>query len=174
MKFFLSDLLEYSRFYILAFAILVLVIGHTINGQWAGDFWEHSAVVRELTSHPFSPKHPQLAVDAPHAFFSPYTLVVALTARSMKWDPVTALSVFGITNFLLLLAGLRLFISTLFPKNRSATLFYSLLFITMLWGKDAWEYSGFFHLKVLGYVLPYPSTFSMALTFITLPIYMLF
>lgn len=49
MKFFLSDLLEYGRFYILAFTVLVLVIGHTINGQWAGDFWEHSAVVSELT-----------------------------------------------------------------------------------------------------------------------------
>ena len=89
----------------------------------------------------------------------------------MKWEPVTALSVFGIINLLLLLFGLRFFISVLFPKDRSATAFYALLFVTTLWGKDAWGYSGFFHLRVLGYVLPYPSTFSMALTFMTLPIY---
>jgi len=69
MRLFISGLVEHGRFYILALAILFLMIGHTINGQWVGDFWEHSAVVRELITHPLSPKHPQLSVDAPHAFF---------------------------------------------------------------------------------------------------------
>jgi hypothetical protein len=50
MRLFISDLVEHSRFYILALAILFLMIG-----QWVGDFWEHSAVVHELITHPSFP-----------------------------------------------------------------------------------------------------------------------
>ena len=55
--------------YAVVSAALVILLGlHTRNAQWNGDFWEHRAVVRELSTHPFSPQHPQLLVDAPHAF----------------------------------------------------------------------------------------------------------
>jgi hypothetical protein len=57
-------LLKY-RFFILCLILFCLMFFQTINGQWAGDFGEHSAVIRELATHPFSPKHPVLSLDAP-------------------------------------------------------------------------------------------------------------
>jgi len=53
---------------------------HTRNQLWVEDFWEHSAVVRELSTHLLHPKHPQLLLDAPHPFYSPYAVMVALLA----------------------------------------------------------------------------------------------
>ena len=38
-----------------------------------------------------------------------------------------------------------------------------LLFLLFLWGSDPWTFSGFFHLRSLSLVLPYPSTFATAL-----------
>jgi len=139
------------------------MISSTINGLWVGDFWEHSAVVRELSLHPFSPGHPILDVDKPHAFYSPYSLTVALFARLCHLDPVTALAIAGVLNIVLLLISLRLFTGLMF-ENKNIS-FYTLLFILLLWGQIPWSYSSFFHLRVLNYVLPYPSTFSTALSF---------
>jgi hypothetical protein len=88
----------------------------------------------------------------------------------MDLDPVTTLSMVGIVNLILFLASLRAFVSLLL--NREAA-FYTLLFTLVLWGGSAWFYSGFFHLEVLGYVLPYPSTFASALAFTALSMYIL-
>jgi alpha-1,6-mannosyltransferase len=141
---------------------------HTRNGQWVGDFWEHSAVVRELATHILHPKHPQLLLDTPHAFYSPYSVMVAFFARLMQWDAVKALSIMGLVNLCLLFSGLRLFVYSMVPMNKSATDFYTLLLTLFCWGSHPWFYSGFFHIDVLRYVLPYPSTFAAALTLITL------
>jgi hypothetical protein len=39
------------------------------------DFWEHAAVLRELSVHPFYPRHPVLDLGAAHAFF-PYLVAL--------------------------------------------------------------------------------------------------
>ena len=160
------------RFYILSLLLLLLMVCQTINGQWIADFWEHSAVVRELATNPFSPKHPQLLLEAPHAFYSPYLLTVACISRLTGASAVTTLAVVGIVNLVLLLFGLRVFLAMFMPAHAGAASFYTLLFTLVLWGEAAWGYSGFFHLRVLGYVLPYPSTFAMACTLIALPMYL--
>jgi len=142
---------------------------HTLNGQWVGDFWEHSAVVRELATRPFSPDHPQLLADLPHAFYSPYHLGIALISKLVDLDPVVAFSAAGLVNLTLLLISLNKFVSLLL--NREGVGFYAWLFILLLWGDSPWGYSGFFHLQVLGYVLPYPATFASAITFMALAMY---
>ncbi len=167
-----SYLLRY-RFFLLSLLLVVLMVSHTLNGQWSGDFWEHSAAVRELATHPFSPHHPQLLLRVPHAFYSPYTLGVACVSRLTGLGPVESLAIAGIFNLLLFLFALRLFVSLLFPQYGEATAFYTLLFTLVLWGGAAWGYSGFFHLRVLGYVLPYPSTFATAVVLIALSMYIL-
>jgi hypothetical protein len=139
-------LLNY-RFFILCLILFVLMVFQAINGQWGGDFGEHVAVVRELAAHPFSPKHPILLLDAPHEFYSPYTLGIALISRITRMDVVATLSLAGLANLILFLFSLRLFISSLFPENREATSFYALLFILCLWGKGPWRWSGFFNLE---------------------------
>jgi hypothetical protein len=64
----LSQLVK-DRFIILATLLFGLMFLITIRGQWAGDSWEHSAVVRELATNIFNPHHPQLLLNTPHAFF---------------------------------------------------------------------------------------------------------
>jgi hypothetical protein len=170
MELLTSYLLRY-RYSLSSIALILLMVSHTLNGQWIGDFWEHSAVVRELATNPFSPNHPQLLTDSPHAFYSPYSLGVAFVSRIMDLDPVTTLSMAGIVNLVFFLVSLRIFVLSLL--NREATAFYALLFTLVLWGASAWFYSGFFHLEVLGYVLPYPSTFAVSLVFMALSMYIL-
>jgi len=162
-----SWLMKY-RFPILCLSVFGVMCLHTRNGQWIGDFWEHSAVVRELATNILQPKHPQLLLDAPHAFYSPYAVIVALLARTLHSGAVMALSIMGLVNLCLLFLGLRLFVFSIVPKHRSATAFYALLLTLFCWGSHPWIWSGFFHIGVLGYVLPYPSTFAAALTLIAL------
>jgi hypothetical protein len=157
-----------DRFFILCFLVFVVMCLHTRNGQWHGDFWEHSAVVRELATHILHPKHPQLLLDAPHAFYSPYAVMVALLARTLHLDAVTALSIMGLVNLGLFFLGFWLFVFALVPRHRSATAFYALLLTLFCWGSHPWVWSGFFHISAMGYVLPYPSTFAAALTLIVL------
>jgi hypothetical protein len=115
------------RLQILFISIFASMCLHTRNGQWVADFWEHSAVVRELATHIIHPKHPQLLSDAPHAFYSPYSVMVALFARMMHWDAVKALSIMGLVNLCLLFFGLKLFVYSIVPMHRSATAFYTVL-----------------------------------------------
>ena len=68
------------RFALLCLLVWGVMYRHTRNQLWVEDFWEHSAVVRELSTHLLHPKHPQLLLDAPHPFYSPYAVMVALLA----------------------------------------------------------------------------------------------
>jgi alpha-1,6-mannosyltransferase len=141
------------------------------NGQWgaASDFWEHSAVLRELSTHILNPKHPQLLLDSPHAFYSPYAVLLAAFSRFSTLDPVTTLSIAGLVNLGLFFLGLRLFVLSIVPRERgNIASFYALLFVLLWWGSDPWSYSGFFYFGGLGGRLPYPSTFSTSLSLICL------
>ncbi len=154
------------RVQILSLIIITVVTLITINKYQIGDFWEHNAVVKELATNPFSPHHPQLLLNAPHAFYSPYSLTVGLLARLLNNDSILALSIAGIINLIMLLFALNLFLKELF-KNE-AVVFYSFLFIPLYWGLTSWYFSGFFNLESLSYNVSYPSTFSAWLLFITL------
>ena len=139
-----------------------LLLARTTNQLWAGDFWEHAAVVRELATNPFRPRHPILPLEIPHAFYSPYGLALAWFSRLAGLDAIAVLSLAGLLNLALLLAGLYSLVVRLGGGGLAACL--ALLFTLLLWGQAPWPYSGFFHLEALGSVLPYPSTFAMALT----------
>ncbi len=157
--------------YLLLSLMLFALMALSVSKQfWVGDFWEHSAVINELAYNPIDPKHSLLSSDAPHALFSPYALFWGLFSRLTHIGPIKTLSIAGIINLFLLLIGLYLFISALWPKERDGIAYYGLLLILLLWGSGVWNFSGFFHLRVLGYVLPYPSTFNAALAFIILAI----
>ncbi|MBI5877819.1 MAG: hypothetical protein HZB53_09225 [Chloroflexi bacterium] len=144
---------------ILALSLIAGAALHLVNNRWIGDFWEHAAVVRELATHPITPRHPELLLDAPHAFFSPYAVLLGWLSRLTGIDAVSTLSIAAIANLLLLLAVLpRAIHSLLNVELQSRTAFYALLFMLALWTAKPWAYSGFFHLGVIFYVLPYPST----------------
>jgi hypothetical protein len=164
--------LRQKRYWIFSSVIFMLMFARTLTGFWTGDFWEHAAVVRELATNPLSPRHPQLLVEAQHAFFSPYSLGVALLARVINLDPITSLAIAGLGNLVLFLIAFRWFIVLFFDDHGDAISFYALLFILILWGKDPWFWSAFFHIFVLGFALPYPSTFASACIFISFGLYL--
>jgi hypothetical protein len=157
----------------LATALFALMLSETVvqtvDGSWVGDFWEHSAVVRELARHLVHPLHPLLALDKPHEFYSPYALALGAASRVTGLGVVTVLGIAGMANLVLLLAGLPRFVR-LFTTEALAP-FFVLLFTLFLWGIHPLVYSGFLHFDVIGLVLPYPSTFATALTLWTIVVW---
>jgi hypothetical protein len=154
------------RFLVVALGALALCAIYAWRGYFSSDFWEHAAVVRELSVRPFSPQHPLLSVDAPHAYVSPYHLVVGLAARLTGATATSALAAAGLVNLVLLVLALRRFLVRL-PWGEAAAP-YALLFIIFLWGRGAWMWSGFLHIGMLGYDASYPSTFAAAAMFLAL------
>jgi hypothetical protein len=137
--------------------VFIVVLVLAVHGHWIGDFWEHSAVVRELITHPLHPRHPLLLVDAPHAFANPYALIVALLCRMAGVSSVFGLSAASLFNLIMLFVALRVFARRFAPEAPEAVGFYLLLFMLLLWGQDPWEFSGFFHANAINHTLAYPS-----------------
>jgi hypothetical protein len=163
-----------ALFYIaLAAGLVALMLSESIvqtrDGSWVGDFWEHSAVVRELSQHLLHPLHPLLALNKPHEFYSPYSLALGAVSRVTGLSAVTVLGIAGMANLVVLLAALPRFVR-LFTTEALAP-FFALLFTLFLWGIHPLVYSGFFHFDVIGLVLPYPSTFATALTLWTVVVW---
>ena len=146
---------------------LALCAVYAWRGDVSSDFWEHAAVVRELAAHPLSPGHPLFSVPATHAYFSPYHLAVAIAARVTGLPAIAALSAAGLVNLVLVVLAFRLFLVRLLPRGE-ATAPYALLFVFFLWGTEPWMWSGFLHIGMLGYSVPYPSTFAAAGMFLCL------
>ena len=150
-------------------AVLFALYGWQMaRGEWVHDFWEYGAAVKELMRDIGSPRHPLLPLDAPHFSYSPYLVSAAWLGRLAGGAPVAVLAWAGLFNLGLILAGLRLFIAgTGCPRPRAAT-FYALVLWLLLWGAGAWQYSAFYHLGVLFWVLPYPSSFAFGLSWLIL------
>jgi hypothetical protein len=149
------------RYELLCLPLLALLAWHVATRTWGSDFWGHVAVIRELAAHPLHPRHPQLPDDLPHAFFSPYAVVLGLASRITGLDPASILPIGGLFNLLLFLSAFRPFVALVSPAGSMP--FYSLLFVLFLWGPSPWNWSGFFNFRSFGDVLPFPSTFAMAL-----------
>lgn len=150
---------------ILASAVFVVVVarllGRASRHWYGGDFWEHSAVVRELAANPLAPGHPMFAIDAAHPFFSPWALAAAMLSRWSGIEPVATLTVIAVGHLVLLLLALPLFVRS-FTEEKLAP-FFALLFTLFLWGWQPWEYSSFLHFGQITASLPYPSSFALVL-----------
>ena len=167
-----AELIFRHRLLLLSLLILArYALEATSGGRWAGDFWEHSAVVNEFMARPFSPLHPQLNVQASHAFLNPYGFSVAMVALATKTDAINTLAAFGLLNFTILVIGLRQFVATVDETRAEGITFYTLLLAMFLWGKEAWQFSGFYNIEILNDVLPYPSTLALGLTLSALAIF---
>jgi len=160
-----------NRYVIISVLLLLVMVFHSFFGKWVSDFWEHSAVVRELSTNIFEPQHPLFIVDKSHPFFSPYLVLISLFARFFSLTAIDILTVAGIFNLVFFLVGLRLFVQCFFVDRWETICFYALIFILFLWPVQAWSWSGFVHFKVLGYALPYPSTFALAITLLIFALY---
>jgi hypothetical protein len=162
-------LYRYS-FFIAASILFLFEAPKIARNEWGGDFWTHSAVVHELSYHPLHPKNPIIRSDIPHAFYSPYSLLVASFASLTHINTIPALEIFAYFNLVFFLVSFYLFTRSIFREHHQLLTFCGLVLMLLLWGKDPPGWSGFFHFIVLKDVLPYPSTFSMSLSFLVLSI----
>ena len=152
-----------------AAAAALLQALHALRGEVIVDIWEHAAVVRELAARPWHPTHPLLALDVPHAFFSPYHLALALASRWLGLTHLIVLAAAGIGNVALVAFALRRLMARLSPLGAQAAPF-ALLFVFFLWGRKPWLWSGFLHLNALVYVAPYAATFAAGVLLLALSI----
>ena len=73
-----------------------------IKGSWAGDFWEHAAIVKQF-SHSYTDNHPLLDVKKPHAFYSPYLFVLGFIVKYTGLSVIRTLTIAGFINLISLL-----------------------------------------------------------------------
>ena len=158
-----------GRYTLLAGLLFLLLAWHSWGDAWRGDFWIYVATVDELAVRPLNPRNPLVPTGGPFAFVSPYTVGLGLASRWTGLGAFEVLILQGLVNLALLLGALYAFVVTW--GGRRAAAFYALLFVLFLWGRDPWLYSGFFHLKSLALVLPYPSTFTAGLALATLALH---
>lgn len=164
IKLIFNSLKTYSYF-IFATVIFIFELILISKGQWAGDFWEHAAVIKELTKNLLHPTNPIIKSNIPHAFFSPYSVLVAVFARITNLSSIEVLKYFAFFNFIFFLVTFYWFCKNLFKEKYNSIATIGLFLILILWGSNPPLWSGFYHLYTLHYVLPYPSTFAISISF---------
>ncbi len=153
---------SYGRFSVLLFLFFyaVFLFLEWSYQPWGYDFWEHAAVLRELSTHPFHPRHPVLDLDIPHAFFSPYLVFLGGISYYLDFTYFSVINVAGFVNAALFLVGFYLLCRTFVPDSRSFVPIVGLVLSTFLWPKHFLVWSGFYQFDTIGLVLSYPSTFA--------------
>ncbi len=152
-------------------AFLFCIFGtYATGGNWHGDFWEHSAIIQSISKSDIIQTHPIFHIAAPHAFLSPYSFYISTLSHATGLNPIETLALGGVVNFFIFLLGLLYWINRIHKDHSAICAAYAVCLIIFLWGTDPWGYSGFFHYRVIRDVLPYPSTFALALTFVALAI----
>ena len=159
-----------SYYLFVAVPLIVFELLYISHGQWVGDFWEHSAVVNELSRHLVHPNNPIIKSSIPHAFFSPYALLVAVFSRITHTNSIQSLACFAVFNLFFFLFSFYFFCKSVFRENHNLIAALSLIFMLFFWGQDPYRWSGFYHIMVLNLVLPYPSTFAISISFLILSI----
>lgn len=149
-----------GRYVALSLGLVAFLAAHARSDAWIGDFWTYVATLQELAARPFHPHSPLLGGARAFAFLSPYMLALGLVVRWTGARAFDVLVIAGLVNSVLLLGALYAFIAVWVERRTAA--FYALLFLLFLWGGDPWLYSGFFHLRSLTLVSPYPSAFCTA------------
>jgi hypothetical protein len=154
--------------YVLVSSIIVLFeVCKILQARWIGDFYEHAAVVRELTANLLHPSNPVINLAVDHSFFSPYALIVALFARLTSLTAIDALAFAAVLNLVFFLFSFNVFCRALFPDSSGLMRAACLLALLFLWIKPEF-WSGFYSIYNLHYILPYPSTFAISCAFLLL------
>ena len=157
-----STVVRRDPFWIAAAVVLLVCVACAIQHPWSGDLGIHIATINRLRASVTHPGNPLVDADVPSAYYTPYTLLLALIGRLTGWSTLVVLAVAGPPVVALLLVGLRAFTRTL-SQDRLAPLF-ALLTVLLLWGPRPRVWSGFLQLWSLPLTMAYPSTFALALT----------
>ncbi|MFI1973043.1 hypothetical protein [Streptomyces cinnamoneus] len=145
---------------LLAAALLLLMV---VRLPWSGDLGMHGAVLERLRADPFHPGNPLVDADTPSPYYSPWTLLLALTGAVAGWGTFGVLRLAGLAGLLLLVTGIAAYVRTLTPRRTAVPL--ALLCVLLLYGVRLFAWSGVPGLTSLSLTLAYPSTFALGLGF---------
>ncbi len=150
------------RNYVILASLLILYVGlcspHWENARDA-DAWEHHRAVVALARQLWRPGNPTYATPEPSVRYSPYSLGLAILARSSGADPYNLICLAAVTNTVLLMVGLYALLSVYQEQRAAAAI---LATIVVLWG-GAPGYANSLALADLPWHQMNPSAFAMGL-----------
>jgi hypothetical protein len=149
-------------YWIAGTVLVALSVAFALRHPLSGDMGMHVATVERLRENLTRPGNPLVEADAPSAYYSPYTVLLALAARAFGLSAQTVLAAAGPVNIALLVVGVRGFVRTL-STHRYAPLL-ALSFLLLLWGPHPRVWSGFFGLWAMPLTQAFPGTLALALT----------
>lgn len=135
------------------------------------DYWEHSAVFRELIESPLHPGHPLIASSVGSPRFGPHSVLVALLARATGLDALGAMGLASVLNTAVFLFGIWWFFRVYFGDPRASTFGLIAFFGSWL---DGPHFSNVYHLGIYFSVAGYPSSTALGLALVLLALTVLF
>lgn len=151
-----------ERPYVIACAALIALLLAVMRPMpWGDDLTLHISVLRRLLANPWHPGNPVVDVDGGSAYYSPYTVTLALLGKPFGLGAVSLYRFAMLANGLLLLSGLYRFVRTLTQAVWAPPL--ALIGLLLWWGTMAFSFSGFLALDSLCDCVAYPCTIGTAL-----------
>ncbi|MBN1795975.1 MAG: hypothetical protein JW804_04820 [Sedimentisphaerales bacterium] len=156
---------RHRTYWLLAVIVLVFLVVTSLNyplNQYGHDYWEHSASLKELSAHPFTPRNPHINSGVPSPRYTVYLLFWAIVQNVFNTNVFQTMALMSIVNTVILLTGLYYFVREYFRD--SALPLYVLVVMLFFWGKG-FNWSNEYQLRSLIYSISYPSSFSFACFF---------
>lgn len=141
--------------------LIVQELSFVWNNPWLGDYWEHRAVLKALSAHTPQVMHPIIGTNLPHAFESPYLVMLGWIVFKTGLSAEAALNLAAIINLFLFFGAVWMLVQLFLPRKPIWTS-YTLVLLLLLcgWGYMPPSFSAFYHLGTFPFVMGYPSTFS--------------
>ncbi|GGX68300.1 hypothetical protein [Streptomyces hiroshimensis] len=146
---------------VLLLAVLLLLM--TVRLPWSGDLGMHAAVLERLRADPLHPGNPLVDAPTPSPYYSPWTVLLALTGSATGWGTFTVLRLGALAGLALLGTGVHAFVRT-FTRSRTAVPL-AVLCLLLLYGVRLFAWSGVLGLTSISLTLAYPSTFAFGMAF---------
>jgi hypothetical protein len=171
-----NGILDYIQsnafFWLIASTVIIFSISNELlfqryNFSFGGDYWEHTGVFSEWLKNLWHPGMPHVAgyESGESARYIPYYFVLTATGQIFSLSPMQIMSLAGIINVVLLCFGIQYFFKHYFQKPLAPLL--GLIVFFCFWGA-AWSWSNVYQLRNLAYTAGYPSSFTFALSLLSL------
>lgn len=132
-----------------------------ITWETGTDYWEHSASLHALIENPWHPRHPHLATGEGSPRFGPQFVLIALIARALHWNALSAMSLAASFNIALFLTGIYVFYRAFFRVSLAPL--YGLLVMFGGWWVG-FHFSNVYSLAQMFSTSTFPSTTALGLT----------
>ncbi|GGU65163.1 hypothetical protein [Streptomyces daghestanicus] len=146
-----------------AVLVLFLLLLVVVRLPWAGDLGLHAATVERLRHSLADPGNPLVDADTPSPYYSPWTVVLGAVAKVSGAPVFVVLRCGALAGLAVLVTGVWRYVRTL-SAHRAAPAVV-LLCLLLLWGTDAFAWSGFVGLNSLALTVAYPSVVALGLSF---------